>query len=60
MNITTYLALPVFLLATALSASSQETPAPNIAGTSVQGAEVDLSEFKGQKNVLAVFYRMHT
>ncbi len=60
MKLTTYLAVPVFILFTALSASSQETSAPNISGTSVQGSQVDLNEFNGEKNVLVVFYRMHT
>ena len=59
-------AVPLFLLCaftatvTFLSASSQEMPAPNISGMSVQGGEVSLSEFKGDKNILVVFYRMHT
>ena len=44
----------------ALPASSQEVVAPSITGTSVQGNEVDLNDFKGDKNVLVVFYRMHT
>ena len=60
MKLQTYLAVSVILLFTALSASSQENPAPNISGTSVRGTEVDLNEFKGEKNVLVVFYRMHT
>ena len=60
MKLTTHLAVPVFILFTALSASSQETSAPNISGTAVQGSQVDLNEFNGEKNVLVVFYRMHT
>ena len=60
MKLATYLAVPVFILFTAFSASSQETSAPNVSGTSVQGSEVDLNEFNGEKNVLVVFYRMHT
>ncbi len=60
MTLTAHLAVPALLLFTALSASSQENPAPNISGTSVQGTEVDLNEFKGETNVLVVFYRMHT
>ena len=60
MKLTTYLAVPVFILCTAFSASSQGTSAPNVSGTSVQGSDVDLNEFNGQKNVLVVFYRMHT
>lgn len=60
MKFATYLVVLVCLLNTASSASSQEIPAPNIAGTSIQGGEVNLDEFKGEKNVLVVFYRMHT
>ncbi len=60
MKVTTYFAVSVFILLTAFSASSQETSAPNISGTSVQGSEVDLNEFNGEKNVLVVFYRTHT
>ena len=56
----TYLVVSVFILFTACSASSQETAAPNISGTSVQGSRVDLNELNGEKNVLVVFYRMHT
>ena len=54
-----YVAVPLFLLSTAFAAWSQEI-APNVSGTSVQGSAVDLNEFKGEKNVLLVFYRMHT
>ena len=60
MKFATNLVVPLCLLITVLSASSQEIPAPNIAGTSVQGGEVNLDEFKGEKNVLVVFYRTHT
>ena len=60
MKFATILVVPLCLLITVLSASSQEIPAPNIAGTSVQGGEVNLDEFKGEKNVLVVFYRTHT
>lgn len=63
MTLTKYFAVPIFLLfilVTAVPASSQEAVAPSITGTSVQGSEVDLSDFKGDKNVLVVFYRMHT
>ena len=60
MKLTKHFVVFLFLLVTASSASSQETPAPNISGTSVQGTEIDLGEFKGEKNVLVVFYRMHT
>jgi len=63
MTLTKYFAVPIFLLfilITALPASPQEVVAPSITGTSVQGSEVDLNDFKGDKNVLVVFYRMHT
>ena len=60
MKRTRYLAIPICLLLTAFSASRQEVLAPNISGTSVQGSEVNLNDFKGNKNVLVVFYRMHT
>jgi hypothetical protein len=56
----THLVLSVFIVFMASSASAQETAAPNISSTSVQGSRVDLNEFKGEKNVLVVFYRMHT
>ena len=60
MKLTRCLAVPIYLLLTEFSASRQEVLAPNISGTSVQGSEVDLNDFKGNKNVLVVFYRMHT
>ena len=41
MRLTRYLAVPILFLSTALSASSQEIPAPNISGTSVQGSQVN-------------------
>lgn len=31
--------------------------APNIMGFSIQGTTVNLSQYKGKKNVLVVFYR---
>ena len=60
MKLTRHLAVPICLLLTELSASRQEVLAQNISGTSVQSSEVDLNDFKGNKNVLVVFYRMHT
>ena len=60
MKLTRYLAVPFFLLCTASFAAAQEFLAPNISGVSVQGSEVDLKDFRGDKNVLVVFYRMHT
>ncbi len=54
------MAVLAFLAFTALAAASQDAPAPNVTGKSVQGGQVDVSAFKGEKNVLLVFYRMHT
>lgn len=55
-----YLLAAVVLLTATGQASAQNAPAPNITGTSIQGAAVNLAGFQGQKNVLVVFYRMHT
>lgn len=55
-----YAVVATLALSLASLASAQNLPAPNITGTSIQGARIDLSSFKGQKNVLVVFYRMHT
>jgi hypothetical protein len=56
--------LSLLLVATALlaiaPARAQDAEAPNITGTSIQGAEVDLESFRGDKSVLVVFYRTHT
>ena len=52
--------LMVLLVLASLPASSQQMPAPDITGTSVQGTTVDLGAFKGDKNVVVVFYRMHS
>lgn len=43
----------------AISAMAQDIPAPNISGMAVQGMTVNLDYFRGDKNVLVVFYRMH-
>jgi hypothetical protein len=60
MKTATYLlATLVLLLATAPTWSAQEVPAPNISGMAVQGVTVNLNYFRGDKNVLVVFYRMH-
>ena len=56
----TALAVGAFLLAAALPALSQETRGPNISGKSVQASRVDLDALRGEKNVLLVFYRMHS
>jgi len=46
------------LLAT-LTGRAQDRIAPDITGMAVQGKTVNLEYFKGKKNVLVVFYRMH-
>ena len=43
-----------------LPASAQLRDAPNITGMAVQGVTVDLERFEGDRNVVVVFYRMHT
>ncbi len=50
----------VLALAAALPAAAQEREAPGITGMAVQGTSVNLEYFKGEKNVLVIFYRMHT
>jgi peroxiredoxin len=55
-----YLVGAALVLSMTSIASSQNASAPNITGTSIQGSAIDLASFKGQKNVLVVFYRMHT
>ena len=53
-----FLAVTVLVLM-ALPALAQDVPAPNISGMAVQGMTVNLNNFRGDKNVLVVFYRMH-
>ncbi len=55
-----WLMVLLVLVLASLPASSQQMPAPDITGTSVQGMAVDLGAFKGDKNVVVVFYRMHS
>ncbi len=50
----------VLTLAGLLPAAAQEREAPGITGMAVQGTSVNLEYFKGEKNVLVIFYRMHT
>jgi hypothetical protein len=53
-------ALPFEGRAQAVSGSiSDEVEAPNVTGMAVQGISVDLEYFRGDKNVLLVFYRMY-
>lgn len=60
MNSTRYLLGAMALLVLSGTAVAQDVPAPNIVGTSIQGDAVNLADLEGDKNVLAVFYRMHT
>jgi hypothetical protein len=55
----TSLLVMLILVFAAFPAFAQDVPAPNISGMSVQGVTVNLSYFRGDKNVLVVFYRMH-
>jgi peroxiredoxin len=50
----------VFALLLALQAQTgvqTGTVAPNVGGFAIQGSTVNLSQFKGKKPVLVVFYR---
>ena len=60
MKLATHLVVPALFLVTALPATAQEVLAPNISGTSTRGRQINLSDFRDDKNVLVVFYRMHT
>ena len=61
MKITRYLLITcLFVLAAIPAAAQVQGEAPNISGMAVQGVSVNLDYFKGDKNVLVVFYRMHT
>lgn len=62
MNIkmTRYLIVFCLLVAVAFPVVAQDREAPNISGMAVQGVSVNLDYFEGDKNVLVVFYRMHT
>lgn len=40
-------------------AVAEDVEAPNVTGMAVQGISVDLEYFRGDKNVLLVFYRMY-
>lgn len=42
-----------------IPAGAQDRQAPEITGMAVQGISVNLEYFKGDKNVLVVFYRLH-
>ena len=60
MRLTKPLIVVVFFLLTALPAAAQKIFAPNIAGVSIRGGDVDLHALRHDKSVLVVFYRMHT
>ena len=45
------------VLAVLLGLQSPAAVAPKITGFSIQGTTVNLDYYKGQKNVLVVFYR---
>lgn len=55
-----FLAAPGEVPGQAVSGSvSEDVEAPNVTGMAVQGISVDLEYFRGDKNVLLVFYRMY-
>ena len=51
--------LALLALSATLTGRPQDRIAPDISGMAVQGKSVNLEHFKGRKNVLLVFYRMH-
>ena len=59
MKITKYSVAAVLFVLMGIPAIGQDIPAPNISGMSVQGVTVNLTYFRGDKNALVVFYRMH-
>ncbi len=59
MKVTKYALAAVVLTLMAIPVMAQDFPAPNISGMSVQGMTVNLNYFRGDKNVLIIFYRMH-
>ena len=59
MKITKYCLVAALFVLMAIPSTAQDIPAPNISGMSVQGVTVNLNYFRGDKNVLIVFYRMH-
>ena len=60
MKHTRWLFVPLLWLLATLPAMSQQAVAPNITGMSVQGVTVDLNNFREDKNVVVLFYRMHS
>jgi len=59
MNIKNCSIAAIMFVLMALPGVAQDIAAPNISGMSVQGMTVNLNYFRGDKNVLVVFYRMH-
>ena len=59
MKTTRLLTAAALFLLMAVPIAAQDVPAPNISGMAVQGMTVNLNYFRGDKNVLIVFYRMH-
>jgi peroxiredoxin len=59
MKMTKFVFAAILFAVMVMPASAQDFPAPNISGMAVQGVTVNLNYFRGDKNVLVVFYRMH-
>ena len=60
MKLTRYFLVASLLVLVAIPTVAQDREAPNITGMAVQGVSVNLEYFEGDKNVLIIFYRMHT
>ena len=59
MRVHRYFALFCLLTLLRLPAAAQDREAPNITGMAVQGLSINLDYYRGDKNVLIVFYRTH-
>ena len=59
-KMTRFWVVACLLVLIAVPVTAQDREAPNITGMAVQGMSVNLEYFEGDKNVLVVFYRMHT
>ncbi len=59
-RMTQYWVIACLLVLVAIPGGAQDREAPNITGMAVQGVSINLEYFEGDKNVLVVFYRMHT
>ena len=60
MKISRYVFIALLVVLVGMPAFAQDREAPNITGMAVQGSSINLDYFKGDKNVLVVFYRMHS